>query len=295
MDINQRLNIAHDLIDSLSDTYWPSSYQEPDYVAKLVTMLPSAIKESLKKNCPGFVISAGGAFIHQKPLVNFVDSNGIKQSCEVGDLLIVCREKRSFGLTCNALLLQAKIADDIYNNRLKEDAQFILYTEWPEFTYSRAGHLNGIKRSVLPKTITQGAQYMLIDKHNPLKISVASVNNPLSGANCFPCAIASVLSFNRGRTIQMSNPRDNWSQMIVDLLKLSASSEFNRRKHNFKDVKRWQGDSYFSYLLDNTYEDIYIEDNDRYDVEGIHLGVGVICVDMIEEGIRNIKNYNKLE
>ena len=40
--------------------------------------------------------------------------------------------------------------------------QLILYTRWPRFQYCRAGYLNGQERSINPKTITTGAQYLLI-------------------------------------------------------------------------------------------------------------------------------------
>lgn len=41
--------------------------------------------------------------------------------------------------------------------------QLELYKNWPEFTYHRAGYLNEKKRNVLPKTINDGAQYLLHD------------------------------------------------------------------------------------------------------------------------------------
>lgn len=47
---------------------------------------------------------------------------------------------------------------------LKRDYhQLLLYTKWPKFEYARAGALNGRIRSIQPKSITPGAQYLLID------------------------------------------------------------------------------------------------------------------------------------
>lgn len=65
----------------------------------------------------------------------------------------------------NALLFQAKISDR-YEMKVKgnELHQLELYKRWPEFVYHRAGRfLNGKTRNVCPKTINDGAQYLLID------------------------------------------------------------------------------------------------------------------------------------
>lgn len=282
MDIHDRLNLSHDLYKALSGIKYPSNAQEPDYIAQLVKDLPGIIKASLSALFPARQISVGGAFIHQKPIVHFINRAGFKDP-ELGDLLLVCREKRSMGDVYNAMLLQAKVTDSPMCAHIPIDHQFILYSEWPEFQYKRAGSLNGKTRSILPKTITQGAQYLLIDRISPNDMLTASVNNPLNGSRVFAFTIASILSFEEGRTFQFNNPRDDWSQMILDLLRTSAASTFNRRRSGHIAAKRWSGDLAFSFILnpeepDNEALDL-LKFHDDENEEAIS-GISVICIDL---------------
>ena len=283
MNIRERELLAVDIAKSIHGITWPSTYQEPDYVAKLVTILPGEIKKSLISLLPSRKIEVGGAFIHQKPLARFIQPpyRGMKTP-ELGDLLIVCCEQRSMGKVYNALLLQAKCTTNILRTTIPNDYQFILYTKWPAFEYVKAGHLNGLRRSVCPKTITQGAQYLLIDKNHPSKMFTATVDIPLQGTTCLPCALASVIAFDRGRTIK-KNTFDNWSNVIWDLLNISSSAVFNRRKAGFNSEPRWSGDSAFHFLLSqsaNTDKPVL----DGRDDDGKTMGFGVICVDLGSSG-----------
>ena len=279
MNIRERELLAVDIAKSIHGITWPSTYQEPDYVAKLVITLPGEIKKSLISLLPSRKIEVGGAFIHQKPLARFIQPpyRGMKNP-ELGDLLIVCCEQRSMGKVYNALLLQAKCTTNILRTTIPNDHQFILYKKWPAFEYVKAGHLNGLRRSVCPKTITQGAQYLLIDKNHPSEMFTATVDIPLQGTTCLPCALASVIAFDRGRTIK-KNTFDNWSNVIWDLLNISSSAVFNRRKADFNSEPRWSGDSAFHFLLSQSANnDIPVLDG--RDDDGKTMGFGVICVDL---------------
>lgn len=279
MNINIRHQLAVDIANTMNGIKWPSSYHEPDYVAKVVTTIPGALKTSLQKLLPYRKIAVGGAFIHQKPLARFIQAKyrGLKNP-ELGDLLIVCRELRDMGTVYNAQLLQAKCTDNVLRTTIPRDHQYLLYSQWPAFEYVRAGHLNGLSRSVNPKTITQGAQYLLIDKLRPSEMLTATVDIPLEGTTCFPCALASVLAFDRGRTIK-KNTFDNWSNVIWDLLDISSSAVFNRRRAGFYNEPRWSGDNALSFLLSQS-ENIDIPVIDGKDEEGKSTGFGVICVDL---------------
>lgn len=283
MDIRVRHQLAVDIGNTIHSITWPSSYQEPDYVAMLVTTLPGEIKKSLLSLLPGRTIKIGGAFIHQKPLAKFIlpPYVGMK-SPELGDFLVVCREQRASGSVYNALLLQAKCTSNVFRTTVPYDHQFILYSQWPAFEYVRAGHLNGVRRSVSPKTITQGAQYLLIDKNSPSEMFTATVDIPLEGTTCLPCALASVLAFDRGRTFT-KNTRDNWSNVIWDLLNISSSAVFNRRRAGYNNEPRWSGDSAFQFLLsqDNDNEIPVMKGRDD---DGKTTGFGVICVDLGASG-----------
>lgn len=282
MNIYERHRLARHLQHFLSNVQWPVNAQEPDYVARLVDVLPSFIVSSLNAMLAGRQIAAGGAFIHQKPLVHFTHKTGNKDP-ELGDLLIVCREKRFSGYCYNAMLLQAKRTTTPFNEMIPNDHQYILYSEWPEFEYKRAGSLNGKTRSVLPKTITQGAQYLLIDESQPINLLTANVNRPLSCSKLFARTLAAILSFDAGRTFQANSPRDDWSQMILDLLRISASAVFNRRRSGYVGANRWNGDSAFNYILNQEEQDKILDGYTLLhdvDTNEAHLGISVICVDL---------------
>lgn len=284
MNFYERHNIAFELESGLQNIQWPVNAHEPDYVAKMVDELPGIITNVLSLRLPERQIKAGGAFIHQKPLAHFTSKPSFKDP-ELGDLLIVCREKRSMGYVYNAMLLQAKRTDKPLNATIPNDHQFVLYTEWPEFEYKRAGYLNGKTRSVLPKTITQGAQYLLIYETNHVDLLTATVDTPLNTSKFFSRTLAAILSFDAGRTFQATNPRDDWSQMILDLLRLSASAVFNRRRSGYVGANRWNGDSAFDYILNPDGQD---KGNDKdnlllyRDIEPdeAHSGISIICIDL---------------
>lgn len=76
MNIRQRCDLAYDIWYAINGMTWTGSEQEPDYVAKLVSTLTGVIKRSLNVVMPGRRIAVGGAFIHQKPIVHFVNKPG---------------------------------------------------------------------------------------------------------------------------------------------------------------------------------------------------------------------------
>ena len=281
MNIYQRHKLASDLQVAMYQMSWPVSMDEPNLVAQMVKVLPGEIKSALASILPGKQIAAGGAFIHQKPLAHFIRIPCPK-SPEIGDMLIVCRETRASGTVYNALLLQAKcVKNPILANVSKSDLhQFKLYSEWPEFEYRRAGALDGQHRDVLPKSISQGAQYLLIDKSAPADMLTATVDNPVCGSKLFARSLASVLSFDLGRTFD-AYPVDGWSRMIVDLLWLTANSVFNSKNAGFINEKRWNGPIFFNFIVnlgnhDNQYDDV----PDIHIVDEAGNGFGVICVDI---------------
>ena len=269
---------------SLQTIQWPTSAQEPDFVAKLVNELPGFITSALNGVFLGRLFGVGGAFIHQKPLAHFTNKTGFSDP-ELGDLLIVCRENRFSGSVYNALLLQAKLTSNSISTPIPNDHQYLLYSEWPEFKYKRAGLLNGKTRSVLPKTITQGAQYLLIDKTHNYDLYTATVNRPLTCSKSFANTVAAMLSFDAGRTFQATSPRDDWSQMILDLLRVSAAAIFNRRHSGLVGANRWKGDDAFNYIL-NPDEQEKDKDNllqyKDVDSKESQTGIGIICVDLGE-------------
>ena len=285
MDIDQRHKLARSLQKAMYRLSWPTIKEEPNYVAQMVKELPGEIKRALELVLSGSTISVGAAFIHQKPLAHFIRIPCPK-SPEIGDLLLVCRETRASGTVYNALILQAKCVKNPHDATVakSDEHQFLLYSEWPEFEYRRAGILDGERRNVLPKTITQGAQYLLIDKNAPEDMLTATVDRSLRGSKLFARSLASVLSFDLGRTFD-AYPVDGWSRMIVDLLWLTANTVFNRRNAGFFNEKRWNGSAAFDFILNLGNQGVVYGGGDQPTVEnGRVKGMGVICIDIGSNG-----------
>lgn len=244
-DINSNEYILEPLLEKaiLNTVRWITMKckpQEPDYVAALSTRFLKDFFNILVAVFPNYDFSVSGVYCHQKPIVNI----GLEKKPELGDILFIYVDRKQNGVKdLNSLLLQAKISNYA---RLKihdsEMHQLKLYKNWPQFTYCRAGDLNGTKRNIFPKTINDGAQYLLID------------NNPLTNGICYEkgmypmgCAVPddimyindslskeliNFLKFKSGRTFDDDpySTEDDWSKMIWDLLKIAAF-KFSKRKN----------------------------------------------------------------
>ena len=214
--------------------------QEPDYVAALSTKFLKYFFNILVAVFPDYDFSVSGVYCHQKPIVDI----NLSKKPELGDILFVYADRKPNGeKVLNSLLLQAKISNFPWLRvHPSEMHQLELYKNWPEFTYYRAGYLNGEKRNILPKTINDGAQYLLID-NDPL------TNGICGGKGMFPmgCSVPddvlyindslskeliNLLKFKSGRTFDSDqySTKDGWSKMIWDLLRIAAF-KFSRRKN----------------------------------------------------------------
>jgi hypothetical protein len=144
--------------------------QEPDFVAGLVLDSIPSICKSLNNALSqhGFSVSVSSVFCHQTPKVNF-SHNFPSGKCELGDILFVHIHRPQKGpVRRNALLFQAKKSSkQPYLIPTREQHQLYLYENWPDFVYHRSGGLTGKNRSVFPKSLHSGAQYLLIDDRNP--------------------------------------------------------------------------------------------------------------------------------
>ena len=228
-----------------------TSHQEPDLVASLVTNLPQKLSVVLPQYISGVRFNIGGCFIHQKPIVEFCNQTISTKKLEVGDLLLIYKEVNRKGNRYNALLLQAKKTSNIYNSPVdpQDKHQLALYTQWPKFRYRRAGILNGQERSICPKTVSTGAQYLLIDENfatpnMPVHRTFwcATPDDVLSASHSLAFQIVDLIEFQTGRPFIEKKPyMDHWSKMIWDLIDISASACFNRRSAGYRNQPRMQG------------------------------------------------------
>ena len=267
-----------------------TSHQEPDLVASLVTNLPQKLSVVLSQYMSGVKFNIGGCFIHQKPIVEFCDKTISTKKPEIGDLLLIYKEVNRNGNRYNALLLQAKKTSNIYNSPVatNDKHQLALYSKWPKFRYCRAGILNGQERSICPKTVSTGAQYLLIDENfatpnMPVRWTFwcATPDDVLSASHSLAFQIVDLIEFQTGRPfIEKRQYMDHWSKMIWDLIDISASACFNRRPAGYRNQPRCAGN--IINLLTEGVPFVNDNDNNNDDISGV--SVLYIAADIRELG-----------
>lgn len=201
--------------------------QEPDFIASLTLIFTPKLFNGLKEVFPKTKFSVTGVFCHQKPLADI----GLPKDPEIGDLLLVyIYTDKTGNKKYNSILLQAKVSNKPSVEVSKADEhQLRLYSEWPSFSYKRAGSLNGTVRDILPKTINDGAQYLLIDNHpiyglsgmkGTFPMGCATPSKVLSINNDLADEIIDFLKFKSGRAFEkdLVSTKDDWTKMIWDLL-----------------------------------------------------------------------------
>lgn len=235
--------------------------QEPDFVAGLVIESTPLILAALNSvlSSSRVSVSMSAVFCHQSPLVTFGTPTSV--SCELGDILFAYVHTSKDGrVRRNALLFQAKkTSQQPYRIQKGESDQLHLYTNWPDFVYTRSSFLNGQKRLVTPKTLHAGAQYLLIDDRPK--------NDPMSGLSALPgtypvgCCMPDVFLishtdlaselfnlflFRTGRPFddrKTAATMSGWSQVVWDVLETGVKKKFNRENSDREDASRGMGDT----------------------------------------------------
>ncbi len=287
--------------------------EEPDFVAALTLQFTSAFFKILQTLFPKNNFSVTGVFCHQKPIVDI----GLSKDPELGDILFVYVNKDSRGFKkYNSLLLQAKRSNRPSIKISHSDIhQLTLYTDWPKFTYKRAGNLTGRPRNILPKAINDGAQYLLIDDDpitglsglpGTFPMGCATPSNTLSINNDLTCELIDFLKFKSGRTFEADQfkTEDEWTKMIWEILEATKDKASKRKNAGIENLPRQninKLDGYCIYqftaniksifsdlhkILDenNSNADDYFNGNEFFDEENISPSVILIECNEQNEG-----------
>lgn len=275
--------------------------QEPDFVADLCLYWTKDLITILRLilTNPSTQINITSVFCHQKPLADF----GKKPIPEIGDILFVFNYKNKRKPLINSLLLQAKKTSKSKFIISPEDTQLDLYENWPKFELKRANNLSGKKYDIYPKTVTQGAKYLLIDP-NPL------MTYRINGTFTYGCAIPAslitlnsefsdelidFLEFRNGRMIsEKTNSTEDWSKMVWDILEITKNKMTKRNNIGLSRFPRnisqkldgchfidlsTESDSFYSDIIDNLRKDG--SDKERSDLDNGG-GVSTIFIEVIE-------------
>ncbi|MCH6236666.1 hypothetical protein [Cognataquiflexum rubidum] len=221
--------------------------QEPDFIAALCLKFTPTLFNCLNAVFPRKKFSVTGIFCHQKPVVDI----GLGKNPELGDILFLYLYKDKMGnRLMNSLLFQAKISKSLISKVSTGDQhQLELYTKWPQFTYKSAGTLNRQTRDVLPKTINDGAQYLMIDDHPFYGLSghpgtfpmgcevpakILNLDNRLSDE------LVDFIKFKSGRIVENdpTSTKDDWTRMIWDLLEIAKEVSSKRKNIGISEFPR---------------------------------------------------------
>ncbi|KAF1687975.1 hypothetical protein B1992_00615 [Pseudoxanthomonas broegbernensis] len=218
--------------------------REEDYVATLVTdgLLHLAERWSKLLEPRRIAIHVAGVFCHGHPQVAFGNSSS---QVELADLLIVHRHASRNRSTARAILLQAKMSTDGTLALASDDKQLELYSKWPPFRFVTGGLASG-DRDLNEKG--KGSRYALILQGSaypeqitwadqcPWAASVA--NRQLSAASSLAKLLGDMLLGKEGRPFRQDRPRDQWSRMILELLRVTGKRTYKRTNIGRGDTPR---------------------------------------------------------
>ena len=217
-------------------------FDEPAYTAAIATKFPAMMNGAWGD------VKFGGCFIHKSPIVTLDNISGplVRESCEAGDLLVLCRDLVDGQTRINAALFQIKKTDCLYD-RIKPDnkIQLKLYTEWPSFSFGR--NYKSPYYNIEPKVATPGAQYMFINEevyysrwydYYPLSLQPLLFTHSKSAAvMCsdpdfsFGNFLWEFINWQDGRPISESEQEanDDWSKFIWKLISFSRTKTFKHK------------------------------------------------------------------
>jgi hypothetical protein len=187
-------------------------------------------------------VRVGGVFCHQTPRVSFRyrDSGTWKEgACELGDLLLVVHYREPWLEELNALLMQFKVGG--FPKEDPSDDQWRLYSEWPPFAWDFDPHY---RRSPRPQGPHAGAIHAAIydDGRPPYgrpadeKIQPRQLASLLNGT----ALLFGGRSF-KGRRLARAEAHGGWSEVIWDLIEVTATRLANRARSGAQGAPRGEG------------------------------------------------------
>lgn len=240
-----------------------AALQEPDYTAALVTAFPWYMNRF--KVLPN--VKLGGCYVHQSPKVTFKSkTTGKQESCEAGDLLVLCRRHIDGKENINATLFQIKM-HDIKKKTIEhkiasnEEVQLELYQDWPVFEIKP----NPTQYDVQPKAITPGAQYLCIADglgtcmgEKRLYHSLPAKKMELYNLYTLGHFILNFIDWQNGRPISLEKDckDDPWSSFIWELIHRTMANPYNRRNVGIHNQSRASGDFFMSLLAETKIADV---------------------------------------
>ena len=217
-------------------------FQEPDYIAGIVNNLPKYVNTSSP-----YMLSIGGCFIHKSPLVSFLNDCGEHNCCELGDLLVLYRDRSGKEDRYNSVLFQFKRSEyDII-----DPVQYYLYSRWPRFNFGRKIYQRKEQYDVTPKSKSGGGLYNFIHTCDRLRFTVAEPHPCVVDGGFdirqgmrFEDYLANFVTWKEGREISSykkhpeEKKQDEWSHLIWDVVEKTFDATFKCNSIGINKCKR---------------------------------------------------------
>ena len=249
--------------DSLCLKKIPVRLHEPDYTALLTLNLP----DKLNRQLPRIVsledgesvrlyqpLYFSGCFVHQSPYVRFFShSFNSNRTCEIGDLLVLCKETSQDNIRYNAAILQLKLSRKLRIPKtrrpvkisgVRDRTQLDLYSNWPEFNFDRP--VQEKKYDLSDKHAFAGAQYMFVCEDRTTSFSVAMPQGAMYAYD-YPFAkfLTDFIAWRTGKEFKdkLDSSHDEWSELIWDILNHVAEQKIQRSNIGEESVRNRYNDA----------------------------------------------------
>ena len=255
-------------------------FDEPAYTAAIATKFPAMMNGAWGN------VKFGGCFIHKSPIVTLDNTSNpsVRESCEAGDLLVLCRDMVDGHIRINAALFQVKKMDGLYINEKK------YYHHWYDY----------YPLSLQPLLFTHS------------KSAAVMCSDPdLSFGNF----LWEFINWQDGRPISESEQKanDEWSKFIWRLISFSKTKSFMHKNVRISKHIKATGD-FFQFMtlpMSETHADVMFTDwlnqhnmsndtetfnnkmlnEEKFDDEGGDKGFAILFIDKIDSYIDKIDSY----
>jgi len=191
----------------------------------------------------GFLLRIKGVFCHAAPIVEFMNSSGDSNRCELADLLVVVDKHFSGESVRLASLIQAKMANKAGHVILKGSSSTVqcnLYQNWPDFTFVEKSYPARIFDLRSGIGSNQSGTFGVIDRYSrsgksspPRWTQISARPKPTSALN-FPelgtyiaeMVDGTISNFGRVATRSLET---GWSELVEELLVTTYRRAFRHR------------------------------------------------------------------
>lgn len=206
--------------------------REVPYVTALVQLLPVFLNRSIATRYYDgsklYRLKFSGTLIHGEPIVQFFKFKGGRVGCELGDMMVICKDYKTNRQT--AAFLQAKVSKrrEVGYTLSGPSSlnQLYLYTKWPKFSLKWSGSR---LYDLYPKCADERARHMIFRHWRQPNVMIAKSQNvmPITYPS-LGVYLMQILKMQEGREFFDPSHGDAWSELIKDVSTYISNHMFQR-------------------------------------------------------------------